>query len=94
MRIRHFITMALAGAIWSCALAGEPLAINVTQCREMARLFISSTSTMEFLTIIPISPISPIMAMKVNGVPVNSRAGVMPMKTKGRHSRINQYGAS
>ena len=36
MRIRHFITMALAGAIWSCALAGEPLAINVTQCREMA----------------------------------------------------------
>ncbi len=36
MKIRYVITTALAALTWLSALAGEPLAINVTQCRDMA----------------------------------------------------------
>ena len=43
---------------------------------------------MAFLTIMPIRPMIPIMAMKVIGCPVISSDGVMPQKTNGKQSSM------
>ena len=50
---------------------------------------ISSTSTMPFFTIIPISPMKPMIAMNVNGEPLRNSAGAMPQSVNGKHIRMS-----
>lgn len=49
---------------------------------------ISSTSTMIFFIIIPVSETVPTMDMKPKGIPKSNKPGTMPIKAKGKEAKI------
>ena len=56
---------------------------------SVCSLFISSTSTIAFFTIIPINPNIPMIAINVIGWFVANSDGTMPQNTNGKHIRMS-----